>query len=458
MPQNLTAFFREFVAQSKPCIIKGAFNNWPALKLWDIDYLAKKAGHLDISADLTPSGHGDCVAPAPGYSPLSRHLTPESVPEGAIYDPSQVFVKPHQARIKFSHFLEALQKHQTKLRNGDPSAEEDEVYYLQHQNDSFRKEFVEVLGADLDDSIEQFGNNLFGGSPDAINFWAGDSRAVSSMHKDHYENLYCVVKGTKRFTLLPPTDLPWLDQKWFREANFERNEEGKLVPVIQEPENAIPWIPIDPDLPEAMRREKYERAANISPLHVDVHEGEMLYLPALVYHKVAQIGDESEGKVIAINYWWDMQFGTSYTYYKLIEAMVAQRDSLESFNAARNPSTTHSSSGREQVPVIPSSASSSSNTSSAPSNPPMNPLAAAASSFPSVFVGNLPFEMTPDQLKSIFEKYGAIKHIVMPSDGGKSKGFAFVQYVDSEAAFAAQALNGFAICGRFIRVAVSNPR
>ena len=31
-----------------------------------------------------------------------------------------------------------------------------------------------------------------------------------SVHKDHYENLYCVVKGWKRFILIPPSDLPFV--------------------------------------------------------------------------------------------------------------------------------------------------------------------------------------------------------------------------------------------------------
>lgn len=344
MPTNLVQFYREFVAQSKPCIIRGAFDDWSALRNWNIDYLREKAGHLEISADLTPSGHGDCVAPAPSYDPLQSYNTPDSVPVGEPYDPSRCFVKPHQCKVRFSEFLDALVSHQQKRRNSDPSADLDEVYYLQHQNDSFRKEYEGVLGSDLDKGVERFGTELFGGPPDAINFWAGDSRAVSSMHKDHYENLYCVVKGTKKFTLLPPTDLPWLNQQWFREANFERDDHGKLVPVIQEPENAIPWIPIDPDMDPALRAFIHPRAKHITPLHVEVHEGETLYLPALVYHKVAQEGDMEEGKVIAINYWWDMQFGTSYTYFKLLEAATSQRDAKdrqqeEEWLNSRAPST-----------------------------------------------------------------------------------------------------------------------
>lgn len=30
------------------------------------------------------------------------------------------------------------------------------------------------------------------------------------VHKDHYENLYCVVSGEKHFILLPPTDRPFI--------------------------------------------------------------------------------------------------------------------------------------------------------------------------------------------------------------------------------------------------------
>jgi len=33
---------------------------------------------------------------------------------------------------------------------------------------------------------------------------------IVPVHKDHYENLYCVVSGEKHFTLLPPTDQPFI--------------------------------------------------------------------------------------------------------------------------------------------------------------------------------------------------------------------------------------------------------
>jgi jumonji domain-containing protein 7 len=36
---------------------------------------------------------------------------------------------------------------------------------------------------------------------DAVNLWMGNELAVSSMHKDHYENLFYVASGEKIFTV-----------------------------------------------------------------------------------------------------------------------------------------------------------------------------------------------------------------------------------------------------------------
>ncbi|CAN0494741.1 unnamed protein product, partial [Phaeothamnion confervicola] len=38
-------------------------------------------------------------------------------------------------------------------------------------------------------------------------------RVVSAVHKDHYENFYCVTTGEKRFLLLPPSDVLFLYER-----------------------------------------------------------------------------------------------------------------------------------------------------------------------------------------------------------------------------------------------------
>jgi jumonji domain-containing protein 7 len=91
------------------------------------------------------------------------------------------------------------------------------VYYIQKQNNNFQTEFNDsMLWSDVPRNIEQWGVEVFGTEPDAINLWMGDDNAYSCLHKDHYENFYCVLKGQKNFTLLPATDLYYLDQKEYQ--------------------------------------------------------------------------------------------------------------------------------------------------------------------------------------------------------------------------------------------------
>jgi len=73
----------------------------------------------------------------------------------------------------------------------------------------------------------------------------GDERAVTSTHKDPYENIFCVVKGYKDILLFPPTDLPWLPYRKCRQAKYAKTSDGFEVQDLSEmPE--IPWIVIDP--------------------------------------------------------------------------------------------------------------------------------------------------------------------------------------------------------------------
>jgi hypothetical protein len=119
-----------------------------------------------------------------------------------------MFVKPEERIMSVNAFCDVLEGKSTL--NG--------VGYAQRQNDSLRQEF-EPLCADLDLRIPWAGR-VFGGEPDAINLWIGNADAVTSLHKDHYENLYCVVAGEKHFTLLPPSDAPFLYTADFPDATY----------------------------------------------------------------------------------------------------------------------------------------------------------------------------------------------------------------------------------------------
>jgi cold-inducible RNA-binding protein len=77
-----------------------------------------------------------------------------------------------------------------------------------------------------------------------------------------------------------------------------------------------------------------------------------------------------------------------------------------------------------------------------------------------LYVGNLPFSITPNGLKEMFAVFGDISEetVVMDRQTGKSKGFGFVTISDDAAAEAAIAqMNGKELEGRAIKVSEAKP-
>lgn len=48
-----------------------------------------------------------------------------------------------------------------------------------------------------------------------------------------------------------------------------------------------------------------------------------------------------------------------------------------------------------------------------------------------LFVGGIPHDYNEDMVKTILMRYGRLKAFHMPKDNGKSKGFAFCEYIDA---------------------------
>ena len=78
-----------------------------------------------------------------------------------------------------------------------------------------------------------------------------------------------------------------------------------------------------------------------------------------------------------------------------------------------------------------------------------------------IFVGNLSFQTTQDELHAAFANYGAVErvNIVTDRDSGQPRGFAFVEMTDRSAAEAAIAkLNGAEMNGRALNVNEARPK
>lgn len=78
-----------------------------------------------------------------------------------------------------------------------------------------------------------------------------------------------------------------------------------------------------------------------------------------------------------------------------------------------------------------------------------------------LYIGNLPFSTTDDDLRSLFEAHGELESasVIEDRETGRSRGFGFVEYVQGEAADKAiQALDGQDFGGRSLRVSEARER
>ncbi|GJJ69276.1 peptidyl-lysine (3S)-dioxygenase / protease [Entomortierella parvispora] len=310
--------------------------SWPAFTKWTNEYLTKTLGEKEITVACTPDGWADAVVDDTYFAmPCEKKMTFSQFLDGMP-------IRTQQKRTHEYSEVSALQTTDaTTEQRRDPYQE---VRYIQLQNGNLMTEYEELLG-DVPAHIP-FASEALGKSPDAVNFWYGDERSTTSLHKDHYENIYAVVAGRKIFTLIPPTEQFCLHEKQYIAATYvdttnvatqPPSESGTLEQALQDnltlqgpssqsapisiptssphyilepldPLTMTKWIALNPSHePKEELFEKYPRFQMCQPFRVELNPGEMLYLPAMWYHQVEQEPDH-EGKCIAVNWWYDMGF------------------------------------------------------------------------------------------------------------------------------------------------------
>lgn len=276
------------VSLNRPFVIRKGASNWPARKKWNISYLKSIMGSQHVNVAMTPLGNADSILP--------------------LQDGGALFIKPYETTEPFSSVADAIAAQELPLSDGI----QEPVRYAQTQNDNLRNEYA-ALFSDVPKEIP-FARIALEKEPDAINFWLGNSRSTTALHKDNYENIYVQILGQKHFVLLPPVEAPCVNEKAVLAATYkprlDSTDELKLVPHVDVPGQPLytPFCTWDPDEPE----KNATRFSSLSqPLRVTLNEGDMLYLPALWYHKVSQSCND-EGVCCAVNYWFDLEFSGGF--------------------------------------------------------------------------------------------------------------------------------------------------
>lgn len=277
--------FMRYVSKNRPFVVRGGAKQWKACRSWTAEYLRKVMQGESVNVAITPLGNADAVVHAGNGNLL--------------------FVQPYEAQEDFASFLSYVQDDTKRLSIGTKPGN---VKYAQTQNDSLREEYGRLF-ADVPADIP-FARIALEKEPDAINFWLGNERSVTSLHKDNYENIYVQVAGEKHFILLPPVEMPCTNEEVIVQARYVPKSEGsvELVAQVDDENEPIPVPTWDPEEPST-RATEYSHLSQ--PLHVTLRASDMFYLPAMWYHKVKQ-SSGPEGFSCSVNYWYDMSFEGSF--------------------------------------------------------------------------------------------------------------------------------------------------
>jgi RNA recognition motif-containing protein len=79
----------------------------------------------------------------------------------------------------------------------------------------------------------------------------------------------------------------------------------------------------------------------------------------------------------------------------------------------------------------------------------------------SIYVGNLSYDVTEDDIREVFAEYGTVSKVTLPKDRetGRVRGFAFVEMgTSAEESAAIEALDGAEWMGRTLKVNQAKPR
>ena len=257
--------------------------------------------------------------------PVEVAITPDGRADSLQWIESQkeaVFVQPASVHMTLSQLFDKLDQ-----------SRKSPVYYLQSQNGNLNSDTpLKPLLQDLPSNLS-FAEDILG-SPEAINIWIGNKFSVTSTHRDPYENLYLVLKGSKIFHLYAPVDEVALCAEQARTGRYVYDPDENEFSVAMDDDSEttdirIPWIPIDPLLPLHEIIAKYPLYKYAHPQRITVKEGQLLYLPAGFFHHVQQdSGEWDDGSVapcIAVNYWYDQDYeGEKYVMRQHVGRLVQQ--------------------------------------------------------------------------------------------------------------------------------------
>jgi hypothetical protein len=161
-------FLHEFYSINRPVLIQGAMEDWPAMKLWTMDYLKEKAGEKTVEVQMGRNSDANY----------------------------EINSTAHKKQMSFGQYVDLAV---SSGRTND--------FYITANNSGLNRDSL----AGLWDDIVLFPDYLRTDNPDNRGFfWFGPAGTVTPLHHDLTNNFMAQVVGRKLVKLIAPYDLPYV--------------------------------------------------------------------------------------------------------------------------------------------------------------------------------------------------------------------------------------------------------
>ena len=243
-------FEREYCNLDKPVILTGVIDDWPASDKWDLAYLDRLVGHVNVSYKTSKTG---------SHPPLDD--------TGSLGAPRQ--------SSTLSAYLD---------RVWSQVAEEERRAYCLTGDDVFVLESWDRYHFELKVLLEDFSLLPFFDAErlETIGFWVSPNGVRSHLHFDSNgkNNLNAQVGGEKQVWLFSPSQL------------------AKLYPYLATEMQPFNFSKVDIEAPDPKRFPDFETA---ECYHDTLKAGEVLFIPAYWFHSFKHLGTFNSN----INFWWE---------------------------------------------------------------------------------------------------------------------------------------------------------
>lgn len=246
---NITfeSFQANYVVPQIPVVIQDAVQNWPALNIWNAEYLEKKIGHVNVGMKKSISHkHPDLMQDDPGLTIQSTF---------SEYLKKTIFSSDAIDRVK---------------------------YYVSGDENYFFKEgeYNQNIRSLMSDFTTP--NYFKAEMLQQISFWISVKGLFSWLHFDGncHHNVNVQVSGSKRVMLFDPDQIHQLYPITFRETpqgfNFSK---------------------VDASSPDYQLHPLFKEVGYQETV---LEKGDMLFIPVTWYHAIQHTGDVN----INVNFWW----------------------------------------------------------------------------------------------------------------------------------------------------------